>query len=171
MNKTKTIIMLGLAVSLVAGCVTVGSSGRAKKGKDVRENRLGYVLPKYNFSIDANYDPRAASLIQGYTGITVAVTNKGLRGLLMRPDKDHWKVKDREGKWHRAILDIQYEAPEAWERLPIKARGLVLYPDGVPAGHTQTFQIFIPGTINLAGFDRIKYYSADMKKAFTFTRY
>jgi hypothetical protein len=132
---------------------------------------LGYILPRYNFSIDAEFNPRTAHIIPGYTALTVAIVNKGFRAVRLRPDKDHWKFKDRKGRWHTGITDIQYEAPERWHRLHPRARKLILYPDAVPQGYTQTFQIFVPGEVNLAGFHTLKHYNATLKKTFTFTRY
>ncbi len=164
------LITLAVGISLLfSACVISGAKSGSKK--DVLTNRLGYVLPKYNFSIDAAYDPRTAGIIEGYTALTVAVVNKGFGAVTMRPDKDSWKIKDRGGSWHRGILDIQYEAPEQWHRLHPKAKQLMIYPTAIPPGYTQTFQLFFPGQVDLAGFDRIRYHSGDKKKTFTFTRY
>ncbi len=167
--KSLVVTLLGFTL-LFSACAGSVPADR-KRTKRSTTNQLGYVLPGYNFSIDADYNPRTAGFFSGYTSLTVAIVNKGFHAIRMRPDKDRWKVKDRQGRWHRGILEIQYEEPLIWSRLDPRAQKIMLYPEMVPPGYTQTFQIFIPGTVNLAGFDRIKYYNATAKKTFTFTRY
>lgn len=166
---------LSVIVSVVVGlslvqCAT--TSPKKPKTEMVTENKLGHVLPGYFFSVDAQYDPNIQGLIPGYTAITVAVVNKSLQALEFRPDEDRWKIQDRQKKWHRAVNEIQYEAPEAWESLHPEARRLISYPVVVPPGYTQTFQLFFPGdNLDLAGFYEIQHYNAGKKKTFTFTRY
>lgn len=164
-------LVLFVACSLLFSACTTSGDPKPKKSKDVLTNQLGYVLPKFHFSIDGYYDARTANMMPGYTALTVAVANKGFQNIAMRPDKDVWRVKERGGKWHKAILDIQYQEPEYWQRLSPRAQQLILYPTEVPPGYTQTFQLFVPGKVNLAGFDAIKYRSGNAKKTFTFTRY
>ena len=172
MPKTASIIV-ALVVSLpLVQCATTSTSPKEPKREMVTENQLGHVLPGYFFSIDAAYDPSIEGIIPGYTAITVAVVNKSLKPLEFRPDTDRWKIKDRKKKWHRAVNEIQYEAPEAWESLHPEARRLISYPVLVPPGYTQTFQLFFPGDdIDFAGFYEIQHYNAGLNKTFTFTRY
>ncbi len=165
--------ILSIAVGMIllgTACVSTGPNPNKKK-KTPTTNRLGYVMPRYNFSLDAEFNPRTARILPGYTGLTVAAANKDFRPLRFRPDKDKWRVRARGGKWHRALVEMQYEAPESWARLHPKVQQIVSYPDTVPPGYTQTFKVFIPGEHDLTGFLAIEFYSGVLQKKFTFTRY
>jgi len=171
MYARKLLILLISIVVLVTACVSSGSKP-PKKRKLSTKNQLGYVLPGYLFSIDAAYDPKIQGMIPGYTAMTVAVVNKGFEQITFRPDTDRWIIKDRDGKQHKAINDIQYAAPAAWDGLHPETRRLIAYPTVVPPGYTQTFQLFFPKEdVDFAGFIYIKHYNATAKKTFTFSRY
>ena len=171
-NNRKLLMVLILSgIVSVVSCVSTTSSSKPKTEK-VTSNKLGHVLPGYFFSIDAEYEPKLNNLITGYTAITVAVANKGLIPIEFRLDKDRWQVKDRNKKWHRAIIDIQYEVPQQWAQLHPETRRMIIYPVTVPPGYTQTFQLFFPGNnLDLAGFLVLKHFNDGESETFTFTRY
>ena len=158
-------------LTFLTQCASTNNGNSTKKPKAPTENRLGYVMPKYNFSIDGDYNTQTAHLIPGYTAVTVAIANKGFNPILLQPDKDRWRIKDRKGKWHKAVNEIQYEAPELWEKLQDETQKMIAYPAMVPPGYTQTFSLFFPGEVNLAGFKAIEFYSASWEKKLTFKRY
>lgn len=168
MNRTYPFILLLLILPLLT--VSCGGSGRRGRSAPTTE-RFGYVLGKYNISIDGEYNPDTGHVISGYTAVTVAIANKSFKALRLRPDKDRWRIKDRRGKWHRGINEIQYEAADAWQNLHPDAQRLMAYPLMVPPGYTQTFEIFVPGEHDLSGFRAIQHHNAILGKTFTFTRY
>jgi hypothetical protein len=155
----------------ITACMTTDGEPRSKKRKDIRNARLGYVLPVYNFAVDAEYSEVASKMIKDFSALTVAIANKSMQAVQMRPDKDRWRVKDRSGKWRSATNDIQYSHRDAWLALNEKTQRLVSYPLIVPVGYTQTFELFFDGSPDLAGFLEIEYYNAYQKKSFRFTRY
>lgn len=170
----KRILFALFVISITFGGISCAGGGRANKTSSIRgstQGQLGYVLPKYNFSIDAEYSTEVALVIPGYTAITVAIANKSLKAIKLRPDKDRWRIKDRKGKAYNAINEIQYEAPQAWNSLHPEARRMMEYPMMVPPGYTQTFEVFFPGELDLSGFREIQYYNEASGKTFTFSRY
>ena len=161
-----SLVLIVLSVALL-GCTGGGTRRRSAPTTE----RLGYVLNKHLISIDAEFNPETGYIIPGYTALTVALANKSMRPFRLRPDKDRWQVRDRKGRWHKGINEIQYEAQEAWDRLHPEARRLMEYPVMVPPGYTQTFEIFFKGDLNLAGFRAIRHRNTISGKTYTFTRY
>lgn len=171
MKVTRAISLLLCFGLIVSACATSGERKKKSTVKKETTQQLGYVLAGYNVSVDGQFDPKVSDIIEGYTAFTIAIANKSFKPLSLRPDKDLWQIKDRDGKWYRAINDIQFEAADRWEQLHPDAQRLLAYPVVVPAGYTQTFEVFLKGQVDLRGFLAIKHYNAGEDVTWTFTRY
>lgn len=140
-------------------CVSARSSSSPKN-----VTQVGQQLHKKGLTIDAYYDQRLDGLVPGYKVITVALTNQSFNVVKLNPLRDRWEIEDVSGRTLRAINSIRIKDPDSFNRLPAKIRQLVSYPNGVSMGYTETFDLFFPESVDLAGFRSINFYNSTLKE-------
>lgn len=143
--------VLVLSLLFVAGAV------HAKK--TVVKAVGGTVIPSYGLVIDASYDPKLDTFVPGYKMLNVAIVNTSFNIVEMDPKKDMWWIKTKNGdKKFKLIGDLRGEDPQAWSKIPEKARNLISYPLLLPIGAQQAIALFVPENVPVADFNEIIIY-------------
>jgi len=127
----------------------------------------GTTIPGAGIVIDASYDPRLDTLVEGYKVINVALDNRSFNIIYFSPEKDAWSVKlAGRRKPVKAIYNLRNQDPKAWASLPEGARNIVGYPLVLPIGGREVFDIFVPDTFDLQKFNELRVYIKSMNSRF-----
>ncbi len=148
MKKTVGLFLLLLLIQ--GGCA-------GKRKPEVAEAQAGRFIPRYGFSIDAQYDSKLDKLLPAYKTLSVGIRNTSLQLIRMEARRDRWIVVDRSGKKIRAINSLRHKDRKSWNRLSPRRRDLIEYPEVVPIGYTVTFNLFFPKKVALEDFRQIWY--------------
>ena len=116
----------------------------------------GTIIPGYGLAIDASYDKRLDDFVPGYKVLNVAIVNQSFNIVEMNPSKDKWWIQGTsKRKKYRLITDLRSEDPEAWHKVPMRARGLIGYPLVLPIGARQVIDLFVPDDVPVENFNKI----------------
>lgn len=148
--KIRSIIFAVICCSLI-----FASQAHARKSKTI-EVYGGTIIPGVGMAIEASYDQRLDNFVPGYKVLNVAIVNSSFNIIAMDPGKDKWYVEVKgERKKHQAITDLRSDDPEAWQQIPMRARGVMSYPLALPIGARQVIDLFVPDTVNLKEFNKL----------------
>lgn len=148
--KTKSLVLAGICCVLI-----LVSQAEARKSKTV-DVYGGTVIPGVGLAIDASYDPRLDNFVPGYKVLNVAIVNTSFDIIAMDPGRDKWYIEVKGDKIkHEAITDLRSENPEAWQQIPMRARGIMSYPLALPIGGRQVIDLFVPESVRLEEFNKL----------------
>lgn len=150
------------AFILVMIIMTIASTADAKK-KNVIMAQGGVPVPNLGMTIDASYDPRLDNFAPGYKMVNVAIVNESLNIIYMDPQSDKWiVVLADDSKEHTAVHDLRQKDPKAWAQTPERVRDFIGYPLALPIGARQVIDLFLPKSLDLTKFIKLKYYIASL---------
>jgi hypothetical protein len=159
MRKT---IVFCMAIMLLVAC-----TGAHAKKKQVYKVPGGVPIGRLNLAIDASYDDRLDDFVPGYKVINVAMVNSGFKIIYLDSEKDRWSIKlAGRRKSIKVIHDLRSRDPEAWHKIPDKAKGLVSYPLVLPIGAREVVDIFVPDTIDVAKFTELDIFLKSLNSKF-----
>jgi hypothetical protein len=159
MKKTMAFCLM---VVLFVAC----SDAHARK-KQVFKVPGGTPIGQLNISTDASYDSRLDEFAPGYKVINVAMVNSGFKIIYLDPQKDKWAIKlAGRRKSIKVIHDLRSKDPEAWHRIPDKAKGLVSYPLVLAIGAREVIDLFVPDTVDVTKFNELDIYLKSLDSKF-----
>ncbi|MFH1831076.1 MAG: hypothetical protein ABH871_09950 [Pseudomonadota bacterium] len=145
------------SLAMIIAIALAASHAYAKK--EVLRVPGGANIPSLGISIDASYDPRLDNFVPGYKVINVALINQGFSIIYLDPEKDKWQIKlAGKSKLINAIHDLRRTDPEAWNKIPKRARALVGYPLVLPIGAREVIDIFVPDSVDVEKFNELDIY-------------
>lgn len=105
------------------------------------------MIEGLGLAIDASYDSQLDSLVSGYRVVNVVIVNNSFNVIFINPDQDRWGIRVGGKKTYPAILDLKHHDPDAWEKIPDRARRMITYPLAVPIGARLVVDLFFPDSI------------------------
>ncbi len=160
MKRTMVFCLMAVVLVAFSHCV------HAKK-KQVYKVPGGVPIGRLNLSIDASYDSRLDEFSPGYKVINVAMVNSGFQIIYLNPEKDRWGIRlAGKRKSIKAIHDLRSKDPEAWHKIPEKAKGLVSYPLVLPIGAREVIDIFVSDTVDVTKFNQLDIYLKSLDAKF-----
>ncbi len=168
MTKKNGLFFISLMCIFLTACA---SSNDPKKKQDSKaSNRIqaeaGRAIASYGLSIDSEYDPRLAGIIEGYLLMPVSMKNVSFRAVPMDPKNDRWIFVGEKGEKYTAINSLRLKDPPLWRRLPQELRNVIDYPEIIPINYAVTFDLLLPKLAKLEYFREIRFYNATLKKEF-----
>jgi hypothetical protein len=139
-----------------ACCLLISASPVHAKKSKVIEVYGGMVIPGVGLAIDASYDQRLDNFVPGYKVLNVAIVNSSFEIIAMDPARDKWLIEIKGDKRkYEAITDLRNEDPQAWNQIPMRARGIIGYPLALPIGARQVIDLFVPESVKLEQFNKL----------------
>ena len=129
-----------VSIALIMG---VSFSAAAHSSKHDVRAPAGAMIEGVGLAIDASYDLRLDDLVPGYRVINVVLVNNSFNVIMFNPDKDRWSIRAGK-KTYKAIIDLKSHDPDAWEKIPDRARKMITYPLAVPIGARLVLDLFFP---------------------------
>lgn len=161
MKRFVIVLMIIFSVALI-----VNSNALARGKRVIRANGGAPIAP-IGIIIDASYDPRLDTLVEGYKVINVVLSNQSFSIIYLDPQRDVWSVKlAGKSKAIKAIHNLRNQDPKSWSKLPEGAKKLVGYPLVLPVGAQDVFDLFVPASADLESFNELQAYIKSLNMRF-----
>lgn len=141
-------------------------SASCTKKNVMQTGEAGLESGQAGLRIVANYDPRFDSILERYRLLTITFANQSPNLIELDAQQDIWTLYTRGGTPVRAINNLRFVDPKAWNSLPTRAQDLIEYPRLVIRNTTVSFDLFFPKSVDLQGFQKIDFYCQSMKQNF-----
>lgn len=160
----KPIIMIALLVlvsTALVGCAKSSSSDTEKPDVIVPG---GTVNPMVGLGFDVFYDPQVDGVVPGYKVLQVGISNRSFNVIQFDDIHDRWRLTDRRGSPHDAVLNLRNKDPNVWAKLPVKLKKIIQYPLLLQAGGTVTLNLLFKDSTNLSEFKSVRFESVSLNQ-------